>query len=128
MKMALQYFMACSSHDGDNDDLQKTKKNKFISMRKGYHGDTAGAMSVCDPETGMHHIFQSMLTKQIFVPPPMTPYPHSSSSSSISSSSSGTTLDPKDKKALDQVFDQHHSETAAFILEPIVQGAGGMRI
>lgn len=105
IKMAIQYHMARGEPD----------KSKLISIRKGYHGDTFGAMSVCDPETGMHHIFKNMLTPQIFIPPPMSKY-------------SSSDLLEEDKKAIDDVFEKHHAEAAAFILEPIVQGAGGMRI
>jgi len=112
MKMALQYQMAKQQTQGHQHTLPKTK---FISLRKGYHGDTSGAMSVCDPETGMHHMFQSMLAQQIFIPPPISRF-------------DAHELDPEDEMNLNQVFQKYHSEVAAFILEPIVQGAGGMRI
>ena len=104
IKMALQYHISSN----------QPNKSKLISIRRGYHGDTFGAMSVCDPETGMHHIFKKMLSPQIFIPPPKSKFDDS--------------LDPQDKQELEKVFNNHHTEVAAFILEPIVQGAGGMRI
>lgn len=102
LKMALQYWMAKGIK----------QKTKFMSLEKGYHGDTLGAMSVCDPETGMHHLFADVLPKHVFVPQPK----------------SGFTQAPNDEeiKHLKTVFEENHKHVAAFILEPIVQGAGGM--
>lgn len=103
LKMALQYWQARG----------KTGKNKMLALRKGYHGDTLGAMSVCDPDDGMHRLFAATLPKQLFVGPPR--------------SSFGEGLHEQDELELVQIFEKHHHEMAAFILEPIVQGAGGMR-
>ncbi|EXJ11625.1 adenosylmethionine--8-amino-7-oxononanoate transaminase [Nitrincola nitratireducens] len=103
IKMALQYQQARGY----------TRKNRIISLRRGYHGDTFAAMSVCDPVTGMHQIFQGALPSQIFLPAPETPF--------------GEALLASDLDALERTFKQHHTEAAALILEPIVQGAGGMR-
>ncbi|KAL7532384.1 hypothetical protein ACHAXR_004599 [Thalassiosira sp. AJA248-18] len=102
MKMAVQYWFT----------LQQTQKTKFISLRNGYHGDTMGAMSVCDPVNGMHSMFAGMLVQQLFVPSPTGPHP----------SDATETL-----RQMEIMLKQHHHEVAAVIVEPIVQGAGGMK-
>lgn len=102
MKMALQHWQAKGSKS----------KNAFATIRGGYHGDTWHAMSVCDPETGMHHIFNNRLPQQYFVDRPQSGF-----------------YDEFDKNDIDKVerlFIKEHENIAAFILEPIVQGAGGM--
>ena len=89
------------------------KKYKFIALEHAYHGDTLAAMSVCDPSNSMHSIYGSYLPKHIFTKAP----------------SLGFTSDCSDSiKALEETFIKHEKEVAGFILEPIVQGAGGMRI
>ncbi|MDD3055187.1 MAG: adenosylmethionine--8-amino-7-oxononanoate transaminase [Aliarcobacter sp.] len=89
------------------------KKYKFLALEHAYHGDTLGAMSVCDPENSMHSIYGSYLSENIFVKAPKL----------------GFLSDNKEEiKALEEIFEKHHEEVAAFIVEPIVQGAGGMRI
>ncbi|MFT6122557.1 MAG: adenosylmethionine-8-amino-7-oxononanoate aminotransferase [Oleiphilaceae bacterium] len=103
MKMAIQYW--ASKH--------KTSKQRFISARNGYHGDTFGAMSVCDPVTGMHSLFSETLAQQYFIPAPLTPF--------------GEQCDNSELAALRSTLEQHHQNVAAIIIEPIVQGAGGMR-
>lgn len=103
MKMAIQYWHACGKPD----------KQRFASLRNGYHGDTFGAMSVCDPVTGMHSLFSEVLTRQFFVDAPSCGY--------------GNAARKSDIDALEAVLKQHHPKIAALILEPIVQGAGGMR-
>ena len=104
MKMALQF------HQSQGD----TKKTKFLSLEKGYHGDTLGTMSVCDPVTGMHTIFKDVLHKNLFAPSPTCSYNEKWNDKYIA-----TCRD---------IIEKNHEEIAAVILEPIVQGAGGMNI
>lgn len=106
MKMAQQYHYAMGTE----------KKTKFVTIRSGYHGDTWRAMSVCDPDTGMHHLFKGSLPIEYFVnQPPIAfdqPWDDDETLNGVAQ--------------LRQLFDQAHDEIAALILEPIVQGAGGM--
>ncbi len=103
MKMAIQYW----------HDKQQADKQTFLTIRHGYHGDTFGAMSVCDPITGMHSLFKQSLTQQLFIDAPDSGFNHPCNAA--------------DLKPLKTALEQNHSQLAAFILEPIVQGAGGMR-
>lgn len=89
------------------------KKYKFLALQNAYHGDTLGAMSVCDPDNSMHSIYGSYLSNHIFTKAPALGF-NSDCSEEI--------------KILEENFKNHHNEIAGFILEPIVQGAGGMRI
>ncbi len=89
------------------------KKYKFLALENAYHGDTLGAMSVCDPKNSMHGIYGSYLSSNIFTKAPKKGF-ESDCSKAI--------------KDLEKKLKKHNHEIAAFIIEPIVQGAGGMRI
>jgi len=102
IKMAIQYWYAKG----------RKAKHRLLTIRSGYHGDTFKAMSVCDPVTGMHEIFREILPGQLFAPSPATAF--------------DAVWDPKDFEPMAALAQQHKDEIAAVILEPIVQGAGGM--
>ena len=103
LKMALQAQIGWGSPE----------KNRVVSFRYGYHGDTFGAMSVCDPENGMHWLFRGVLPEQRFADAPLL----------------GDVPDTNaDIEAFEELLSREHASTAAVILEPLVQGAGGMRI
>ncbi|MCL2208468.1 MAG: aminotransferase class III-fold pyridoxal phosphate-dependent enzyme, partial [Fibromonadales bacterium] len=89
MKMAVQFWK--------NQDVDG--KHKFACLLRGYHGDTSGAMSLGDPEEGMHHLFKGYLPKQFFIEP--------------------------DLREMENLFKEHGKEIAAFVCEPLLQGAGG---
>ena len=108
MKMALQY-----QHAKAESNQQPLTKTKLLTVKNGYHGDTFAAMSVCDPVTGMHQIFEKVLMQHYFAPAPQVKF--------------NDKWQAKDSDALRQLFEKHHHELAAFIIEPIVQGTGGMR-
>lgn len=97
MKMALQYWINRGARD----------RRKFIGFQNAYHGDTIGAMSVCDPEEGMHTMFSGLLADQHIVPLPGN---------------------DADFQTFDAFLDRHADECAAVIVEPLVQGAGGMKM
>ncbi|MDE9427936.1 adenosylmethionine--8-amino-7-oxononanoate transaminase [Xenorhabdus bovienii] len=103
LKMALQYWQA-----------KGEKRHRFLTLRHGYHGDTFGAMSVCDPDNSMHNLYKGYLPNHLFADAPQSRFEGE--------------WQPEDITSFRQLLLQHHNEIAAVILEPIVQGAGGMRI
>jgi adenosylmethionine---8-amino-7-oxononanoate aminotransferase len=103
IKMAIQYWHATG----------RPKRHKLLTVRSGYHGDTLAAMSVCDPVTGMHHVFAELVPQQYFAEAPRCRFD-----------------DPWDETQIAdfrRLLEAHHEKIAAVIIEPIVQGAGGMR-
>ncbi len=102
LKMAIQYW----------HNRGYPRKDRMLTIRGGYHGDTFGAMSVCDPVNGMHTLFGASLRTQLFAPRPQCRY--------------GEQANESDIESIAQLLEQHAHEIAAVILEPIVQGAGGM--
>ena len=103
MKMAIQYYHA----------KKRTGKNRFLTVKSGYHGDTFHGMSVCDPVTGMHNIYKGVLPEYYFAEKIRSPF-HGD-------------WDPDDIHSLQTLLEKNHQHICAVILEPIVQGAGGMR-
>jgi len=103
MKMAIQYCHARG----------KPAKQRFLTIRGGYHGDTFGAMSVCDPVTGIHTLFTDALVQQVFVDTPACRF--------------GAPCSDVDLAPMSDALEREHERIAAVIMEPIVQGAGGMR-
>lgn len=102
LKMAIQYQQSLGEH----------KRRHFVGIRSAYHGDTWHAMSVCDPITSMHSYFAGTLPVQYFVPQPKSRF--------------GGTWDESDLAPMKELLEEHGEEMAAIIVEPIVQGAGGM--
>ncbi len=102
IKMAIQFWAS----------RNQPAKQKLLTVRGGYHGDTFGAMAVCDPVNGMHGLFTSVLPQHIFADRPTIPFGASWSSDAIAS--------------IERNLREHCAELAAVIIEPIVQGAGGM--
>ncbi|MEM6350986.1 MAG: adenosylmethionine--8-amino-7-oxononanoate transaminase [Cyanobacteria bacterium P01_D01_bin.14] len=102
MKMAVQYW-----HSRGRSD-----KHRFLTIRGGYHGDTASPMSVCDPVTGMHHLFRGTLTPQYFADRPQTRF--------------GQPWQAGDMASFEALLESEGDRIAAAIFEPVVQGTGGM--
>ena len=102
LKMALQYQLATGA----------TEKKRFMTVRGSYHGDTFGAMSLCDPENGMHHLFTGTLPSHIFAPRPECRFDRP--------------YDPASFTAFNATLKANAESVAAVVLEPVVQGAGGM--
>jgi adenosylmethionine---8-amino-7-oxononanoate aminotransferase len=102
LKMAIQYWQAKG----------QPHRQRFISLHSGYHGDTFGAMSVCDPVTGMHSLFSDVLPENLFVPQPGCRF--------------GESCSDEDIQPLVDMLEAHADTVAAIIMEPVVQGAGGV--
>lgn len=113
MKMAIQYWHSQG----------KTDKKQLLSLRRGYHGDTFGAMSVCDPETGMHHLFSGALPQQVFTEAPQCLF----DGTCCEEADFDNHWDERYIEDFQRTISEHHQSLAAVILEPIVQGTGGMR-
>ena len=111
MKMAIQYWQARGLSGDQPNKLHK--KQKFVSLQSGYHGDTFGAMSVCDPVTGMHTLFSDILAKNYFISSPACRF--------------GEPCPEEQLTELKSILESDHELIAALIIEPIVQGAGGMK-
>lgn len=103
MKMALQYWHA-----------RGEPRQRFLTFRHGYHGDTFGAMSVCDPDNSMHSLWKGYLPENLFAPAPQSRFDGE--------------WDERDIAPFARLLAAHRHEIAAVVLEPIVQGAGGMRL
>lgn len=103
LKMAIQYW----------DGKKRPDKKHFLSLKHGYHGDTFGAMSVCDPENGMHSLFAGFMAQNQFLAAPPAGF--------------DAEVDEAYLMQCRKQLEAHHHQLAALILEPIVQGAGGMR-
>jgi adenosylmethionine-8-amino-7-oxononanoate aminotransferase len=99
IKMALQFWRSRG----------QTDRTRLLTVRGGYHGDTFGAMAVCDPVGGMHHLFADLLPRHVFAPLPPAAY------------------EPEYVAELERLVAEHAGELAAIMVEPVVQGAGGMR-
>ena len=102
IKMAFQYWIAQG----------QPRRTRLLTVRGGYHGDTLATMAVCDPVNGMHEFFSGILSKHIFAPRPASRF--------------GEDCQDGEWAAFESVFEQNLESMAAVILEPIVQGAGGM--
>ncbi|MEV7028040.1 adenosylmethionine--8-amino-7-oxononanoate transaminase, partial [Kitasatospora sp. NPDC093558] len=103
MKMCLQYWQS----------IGRPQKRRLLTWRGGYHGDTFHPMSVCDPDGGMHHLWGGVLPGQLFAPQPPAGFDEP--------------LDPGYALEFEALMARHADELAAVIVEPVVQGAGGMR-
>ncbi|MGD8430296.1 MAG: aminotransferase class III-fold pyridoxal phosphate-dependent enzyme, partial [Ectothiorhodospiraceae bacterium] len=103
LKMAIQYWQARG----------RPRKQRMLALRGGYHGDTFGAMSVCDPENGMHHLFSGVLPGHLFAPAPTCQRDEDFGDEHLAD--------------FEGLIAAHADELAAVIVEPVVQGAGGMR-
>lgn len=114
LKIALQAFAADAN-----------PRRKILTIRGGYHGDTLHPMSVCDPEGGMHTIWRGTLPEQVFVPLPPAPSETSRAAGRLDADAAELAAW---KSEVREIWEQHEGEIAGVILEPLLQGAGGMRV
>ncbi|SNQ50860.1 7,8-diaminopelargonic acid synthase, PLP-dependent [Frankia canadensis] len=103
IKMALQYWTGRGHPE----------RTRLLTIRRGYHGDTSGAMAVCDPDAGMHHLFSQLLPRHLFAPAPTCAYDEPCTDAHVA--------------PFEELLARHAHEVAAVILEPVVQGTGAMR-
>ena len=103
LKMAIQYWHSQG----------QAQRTTFLALKNGYHGDTFGAMSVCDPHTGMHHLFHQRFSRNLFAEAPSCAFDEK--------------WDDRHFNDISNLIQRNRQKIAAVILEPIVQGAGGMR-
>jgi adenosylmethionine---8-amino-7-oxononanoate aminotransferase len=115
MKLAVQYQAA----------IGRPERRRFVALRGAYHGDTAGAMSVCDPVDGMHSLFTGLVAEQLFVPRPPAAV-------TVAGGLAGDAADDGELErwlvAVEQAIAPHQHELAAIVIEPVLQGAGGMHV
>ncbi|MFC6085568.1 adenosylmethionine--8-amino-7-oxononanoate transaminase [Sphaerisporangium aureirubrum] len=104
--------------------VQATGRGRLLTIRNGYHGDTFGVMAVCDPVNGMHHLFTDLLPRHVFADAP--PCDHGRHLGPAGERDAAPP-DPAYLAHLDELVARHAPELAAIIVEPVVQGAGGMR-
>ncbi len=103
LKMAIQFWYSQG----------ETQRTTFLALKQGYHGDTFGAMGVCDPHSGMHHLFHQSISRHLFADEPSCKF--------------GDAFDERSFSNFSHLLQRNRQKIAAVILEPIVQGAGGMR-
>lgn len=103
LKMAVQYWQAQG----------EPNRQRMLVLKSGYHGDTFATMALADPDSGMHRRFGSLLADHLFAPPPPP---------------ASQTWDQAVMEPVARLLADHHSQLAAVVLEPLVQGAGGMRV
>ncbi len=122
VKMSLQYWAS----------LGKPGKARLLTIRSGYHGDTFGTMAICDPEKGMHGLFKGILTQHLFAPQPRARLASTCRAKCCVTTPASQTPCAcrvwlqEDVRAMEDLLVEHHATIAAVVLEPIVQGAGGM--
>lgn len=106
LKLAVQYQAAAG----------RPQRRRFVALHGGYHGDTTGAMSICDPVDGMHSLFRGLVAEQLFLPRP--PAARTATNSEIEAWT----------RHAEGLLDEHHDSLAAIVIEPVLQGAGGMHV
>ena len=115
MKLAVQYQAAAG----------RPQRRRFVALRGAYHGDTTGAMSVSDPIDGMHSLFPGLVAEQLFVPRPPTA---ATFAGELAPDDAGKVTVDEWVTAVEELIERHQHEIAAIVIEPVLQGAGGMHI